>query len=110
MARGALEVVYESNPLADVGAYGSASEARAVLAMAGHPADALRERGASLAPLGFAQQGDILFLPGDDGEGRPMFAVVVDGRSHVLTSSAARGVELVRIEWMPVGTTAWRFS
>jgi len=109
LARGALEVVYESDPLADVGAYGSASEAGAVLRAVGHPADALRERGATLVPLGMAQQGDLLLMPGDDGTGHPRFAVVVDGRGHVLTSSVGKGAEMVLIAWMTLGTTAWRW-
>lgn len=109
LAREALGVVHDPNPLEDVPHYFDRESAASVLHEAGHPADALRARGATLVPLGMAQQGDLLVPHGDGHDGLARFAVVVDGRGHVLTSSAGAGVELVAVASLPEGSLAWRW-
>lgn len=109
LVREALSVVYDPSPLADVPYYFDRPSALLVLRETGDVSEALHVLGGRCAPARLAQQGDLLAMPGNDGLGLARFAVVVDGRGHVLTSSPADGVEIVDIRSMPDGTMAWRW-
>lgn len=106
LARGALDVILGADPLADVPAYATARGAHTVARARPDIGAELERRGGVRVPIGFAQQGDVLTLPGDDGTGLPVFGFVVDGRGRFATSSQARGVEILPI---PAFGTAWRF-
>lgn len=106
LARGALEVILDADPLADVPTYADAGGARAVLAAYPDVGAEFERRGATRLPVAFAQQGDVLTLPGDDGTALPRFGFVVDGRGRFMTSDPERGVEILPI---PDDATAWRW-
>lgn len=109
LAREALGVILEDNPLADVPGYTSREEAEAVAGAVLDVADAIERLGAYSRPVGFAQQGDVVTIPGDDGSGLPRFGFVPDGRGRLVTSDPAHGVEIVDLDTMPAGSLAWRW-
>ena len=108
VARHALEIVY-GHPVLPVVAYTSKAKAATAVRSFEDPHAALVELGAEHVPITFAQQGDLLLLPGDDGLGLLRFAVVADGRGRVLTSDPDEGVCIADLPSMPDGTTAWRW-
>ena len=97
LARGALDVILGADPLADVPTYTNANDARAVILAYPDLAAELEKRGGVATPINFAQQGDVVLLPGDDGNGRPRFGVVVDGRGRFITADGDLGVEILPI-------------
>ena len=105
----ALGAILEANPLADVPYYISRAEAEAVAETFADVAGELGRRGGTPYPIGFAQQGDIVTMPGDDGTGLPRFGFVVDGRGRVMTSEPHTGVEILPVEALPSGAAVWRW-
>jgi len=108
LARSALCVIYDEPILPSVLYRRHAAATHAAKSFHDLPG-ALEVLGAACVGLTFAQAGDLLLLPGDDGWGLPRFGVMADGRGHVLTSGVAEGVTIVDAGTIPPGTTAWRW-
>uniref|UniRef100_A0A6M3XTJ9 DUF6950 domain-containing protein n=1 Tax=viral metagenome TaxID=1070528 RepID=A0A6M3XTJ9_9ZZZZ len=109
LAREALGVILAPNPLANVPGYTSREEADEVAGAVLDVADALERLGAYSRPISFAQQGDVVTIPGDDGSGLPRFGFVPDGRGRLMTSDPTGGVEILPLHNAPAGSLAWRF-
>ena len=109
LARGALDVMLDSDPFADVPGYTSRQEAGVVAGVTPDVADELDWRGAYARPVGFARSGDVVTMPGDDGSGLPRFGFVPDGRGRIVTSDPAGGVGFVDLGTVPAGSLAWRW-
>lgn len=109
LVRGAVAEMFDPSPLADVPAYATLAEAVRALQVVGDVVAYLEARGATAVPVAFAQAGDVVLLPGDDGDGLPRLGIVVDGRAKLLTSHPEHGVEVVPLRVLPEGCSAWRW-
>jgi len=105
LVRGAMHATHTGKPLGTIEPYRGRDAAERTLEAMGGTTLRLEASGATQVALPFTQPGDVLVLPGHDGNGLPRMGVVLN-RGRVLTSLPGHGVYVGPV--VVDGAEVWR--